>query len=403
MHPIIEVKGLWKEYQRGAQKEQYLSLRNQLFKNLKPQKKKEAFWALEDINFKVEQGDSLAIIGRNGAGKSTLLKILSKITPPTKGEITLRGRLAALLEVGTGFHPELTGRENIYLNGSILGLERKEINRQFDAIVDFSGVESSLDTPLKHYSSGMQLRLAFSVAAHLEPEILVVDEVLAVGDSTFQQKCIEKMMEVTQSGRTVLFVSHNIQAIKNLCNTGILLKEGLFDYSGSIDDTINHYLNQGEIIDTNSTVINCKFLERKNSIKNIEVIELKFNKRRFAPYDSFVVQLKLSEQTNEKFNEMFISVNVRDNLGQSIYHLSNVFKNILVNHVDGNIYELSMDQMKLKPGIYEIGYFIRANEEIQDWVPSATHIEILDGNIYGYSNSDVISGIIQPNFEFNIR
>src|SRR5690554_2262959 len=241
MKPIIEVKGLWKEYRRGAQKEKYLSLRDQVFKSFKPAAKKDRFNALEDINFEVNPGDSLAIIGKNGAGKSTLLKILSRITPPTKGEVVLRGRLASLLEVGTGFHTELTGRENVYLNGSILGLGRAEINQQFDAIVDFSGVEAFLNTPLKHYSSGMQLRLAFAVAAHLEPEILVIDEVLAVGDSAFQQKCIQKMTEVSQSGRTIIFVSHNMQAVRNLCEAGILLDDGRIKTMGDINDIIEEY------------------------------------------------------------------------------------------------------------------------------------------------------------------
>src|SRR5690554_1125026 len=244
MKSIIEVKGLWKEYQRGAQKEKYLNLRDQVFKSLKPTAKKDTFNALEDINFEVYPGDSIAIIGKNGAGKSTLLKILSKITPPSRGEIILRGRLASLLEVGTGFHPELTGRENVYLNGSILGLGRAEINRQFDAIVNFSGVEAFLDTPLKHYSSGMQLRLAFAVAAHLEPEILVIDEVLAVGDSAFQQKCIEKMTEVSRSGRTLLFVSHNLQAVRNLCHTGILLDHGRIVAEGPVENVLNVYSNK---------------------------------------------------------------------------------------------------------------------------------------------------------------
>src|SRR5687768_14463351 len=179
----------------------------------------EDFWALKDLNFEIEKGDRVGIIGRNGAGKSTLLKVLSRITEPTTGKVSIKGRVASLLEVGTGFHPELTGRENIFLNGAIMGMSRAEIKRKFDEIVDFSGVERFLDTPVKRYSSGMYVRLAFSVAAHLEPEILVVDEVLAVGDAEFQRKCLGKMQDVSKSeGRTVLFVSHNMAAIQNLCN-----------------------------------------------------------------------------------------------------------------------------------------------------------------------------------------
>ena len=186
----------------------------------------EEFWALKDVNFDIQQGDRVGIIGRNGAGKSTLLKILSRITEPTSGRVRIRGRVASLLEVGTGFHPELTGRENIFLNGAILGMSKAEITRKFDEIVAFAEVERFLDTPVKHYSSGMYVRLAFAVAAHLEPEILIVDEVLAVGDAQFQKKCLGKMESAGSEGRTVLFVSHNMVAIKSLCSTGIVLNKG---------------------------------------------------------------------------------------------------------------------------------------------------------------------------------
>ena len=204
----------------------------------------EEFWALNDVSFEIKQGDRLGIIGRNGAGKSTLLKILSRITEPTTGRISIKGRVASLLEVGTGFHQELTGRENIFLNGAILGMGRAEIKRKFDEIVDFSGVEKFLDTPVKRYSSGMYVRLAFSVAAHLEPEILVVDEVLAVGDEEFQKKCLGKMKDVSsEDGRTVLFVSHNMGVIAQLCNKAMLLNKGRLEVAGKTDDVIHHYIN----------------------------------------------------------------------------------------------------------------------------------------------------------------
>ena len=199
-------------------------------------------WSLRDINFEIEQGDAVGIIGRNGAGKSTLLKLLSRVTKPTTGSIYTKGRIASLLEVGTGFHPEMTGRENIYLNGAILGMTRKEITRKFDEIVDFSGVERYIDTPVKRYSSGMYVRLAFAVAAHLESEILIVDEVLAVGDAEFQKKCLGKMGDVSKGeGRTVLFVSHNMAAVKELCNQGILLNQGRIEYKGSALETVIEY------------------------------------------------------------------------------------------------------------------------------------------------------------------
>lgn len=201
-------------------------------------------WALKDINFSIEQGDVVGIIGKNGAGKSTLLKLLSRVTTPTVGEINVCGRIASLLEVGTGFHPEMTGRENIYLNGAIMGMTKAEITRKLDEIIDFSGCERYIDTPVKRYSSGMTVRLGFSVAAHLEPEILVVDEVLAVGDAEFQKKAIGKMQDVSKGeGRTVLFVSHNMAAVRNLCQKGVVLRDGMTDFIGTADEAINHYLN----------------------------------------------------------------------------------------------------------------------------------------------------------------
>lgn len=203
---------------------------------------KEEFWALKDINLEVKQGDRLGLIGANGAGKSTLLKVLSRITEPTTGVVKVKGRMASLLEVGTGFHPELTGRENIFLNGAILGMNKHEIRRHFDAIVDFAGINKFLDTPVKRYSSGMYVRLGFAIAAHLEPEILVVDEVLAVGDADFQKKSIGKMRDVSNSGRTLIFVSHNLTAVQGLCDTGAYLRNGELIKSGKIDDVINEYV-----------------------------------------------------------------------------------------------------------------------------------------------------------------
>lgn len=238
----IKVENLSKKYQighgqSGSLRETLSGLWHNTFGGKSPDV--EEFWALRDINFEIKQGEAVGIIGRNGAGKSTLLKLLSKITYPTTGKITMNGRVSSLLEVGTGFHPELTGRENIYLNGTILGMSRKEVKSKFDEIVDFSGVEKFLDTPVKRYSSGMYVRLAFAVAAHLEPEILIIDEVLAVGDAEFQKKCIGKMGEVTKEGRTVLFVSHNMTAIQNLCSRAILIKSGNL----IADDNINNVLN----------------------------------------------------------------------------------------------------------------------------------------------------------------
>lgn len=257
----IKVENLGKSYQIGhnlARNERYTALRDVITHNAKNLARKtrdmfqgkaivqgdevEEFWALKDLNFEIKQGDRVGIIGRNGAGKSTLLKILSRITEPTNGRITLNGRVASLLEVGTGFHPELSGRENIFLNGAILGMSRGEIQRKFDEIVEFAEVEKFLDTPVKRYSSGMYVRLAFAVAAHLEPEILVVDEVLAVGDVAFQKKCLGKMDEVSKEGRTVLFVSHNMAAIKRLCCRAVLLTSGKLKKFAETSEVIDEYL-----------------------------------------------------------------------------------------------------------------------------------------------------------------
>jgi lipopolysaccharide transport system ATP-binding protein len=254
--PIIEVKNLSKQYQIGVDRT-YKTLSESVMTGFRHpirtlralRAPSDTFQALRDVNFEVEPGEVLGIIGRNGAGKSTLLKVLSRITYPTEGEIVMRGRVGSLLEVGTGFHPELTGRENIYFNGAILGMKKREIDDKFEEIVKFSGVEKFLDTPVKRYSSGMNVRLAFSVAAHLEPEILLVDEVLAVGDAEFQKKCLGKMGEVASEGRTVLFVSHNMAAVSSLCNRAILLNSGQINSDGPTDEILSMYLdnqnNQG--------------------------------------------------------------------------------------------------------------------------------------------------------------
>lgn len=261
--PVIKAEGLGKRYIIGHKGPSgYKTFREQMLRhvhNFYSRTKKmisgqevlegdevEEFWALKDLNFEIKKGDRVGIIGKNGAGKSTLLKVLSRITEPTTGKVLIKGRVASLLEVGTGFHHELTGRENIFLNGAIMGMSRAEIKRKFDEIVSFSGVEKFLDTPVKRYSSGMYVRLAFSVAAHLEPEILVVDEVLAVGDAEFQNKCLGKMQDVSSSeGRTVLFVSHNLMALSSLCNKGIYLKNGQIRTQGGIEEALSQYTREG--------------------------------------------------------------------------------------------------------------------------------------------------------------
>ncbi|QQS47659.1 MAG: ATP-binding cassette domain-containing protein [Acidobacteriota bacterium] len=251
MKPIIRVQNLSKQYRIGARQAAYGTLRDSIAGALRNPfrrngSEENTIWALKDVSFDVMPGEVVGIIGRNGAGKSTLLKILSRITEPTTGEIDIYGRVGALLEVGTGFHMELTGRENIYLNGAILGMSHTQIRRRFDEIIDFAGIEKFLDTPVKHYSSGMFMRLAFSVAAHLEPEILAIDEILAVGDSEFQKKCLGKIGEVAKQGRTVLFVSHNMQAVSTFCTQGIYLLNGAVAAKGQINDVVSCYLGDVE-------------------------------------------------------------------------------------------------------------------------------------------------------------
>src|SRR5436309_1717009 len=247
MPAAIKTEGLSKQYQIGQLRPAYGTLRDSVVHGIKRlrtghvHEPRETIWALKDVSFEAQQGDVIGVIGANGAGKSTLLKILSRITTPTEGRAEIRGRVGSLLEVGTGFHPELTGRENIYLNGSILGMKRGEINRNFDAIVEFSGVEKFIDTPVKRYSSGMYVRLAFSVAAHFEPEVMIVDEVLSVGDADFQRRSIGRMETIGNSGRTVLFVSHNLQGILQLCDRAILLQDGRVVRNGPTPEVVAHY------------------------------------------------------------------------------------------------------------------------------------------------------------------
>lgn len=316
MKPILEVNNIVKEFQIGGPAEPYLSLRDVL---TRPFKKfnggdKNIFRALDDVSFQVMPGESLGIIGRNGAGKSTLLKVLSRITPPTSGTIICRGRVASLLEVGTGFHPELSGRENIYMNGSILGMKKAEISKHFDAIVEFSGVEKFLDTPLKRYSSGMQLRLAFAVAAHLEPEILVIDEVLAVGDAEFQRKCLGKMDEVSKSGRTILFVSHDLSAVSTLTSRCIFLEKGTVKCIDKTSVAISQYTSRQE----SGSLFEMPAIAGKPSIVKVEM-----HTSEKGMVHSFGAPLKLDFTLNmpaPAVESMAISVQIMDNLNHPILY-----------------------------------------------------------------------------------
>ena len=287
---VIRAEGLGKRYIIGhqAQREPYVALRDVIAQAARNVFTKagspfgsrglsgtttEEFWALKNVSFEVRRGEVMGIIGRNGAGKRTLLKVLSRIAEPTEGRVTIKGRVSSLLEVGTGFHPELSGRENIYLNGAILGMTRSEIKRKFDEIVDFAEIEKFLDTPVKRYSSGMYVRLAFAVAAHLEPEILIVDEVLAVGDAEFQKKCLGKMSEVAGGGRTVLFVSHNMDAVRRLCVSGLLLSSGVVEFAGKTEECIERYVSQLANLEASHTIEFAKQSPKRPHLLRIEMFD----------------------------------------------------------------------------------------------------------------------------------
>ena len=338
MKPILEIQNVSKKFLIRHEKKPYLSLRESMMGIFrKDSSTNEEFFALKDVSFSVQPGESLGIIGKNGAGKSTLLKILSKITPPSSGKIVVRGRIASLLEVGTGFHPELSGRENIYLNGSILGMKRKEIAAKFDEIVDFSGTEKFLDTALKHFSSGMQLRLAFSVAAFLEPEILVIDEVLAVGDAEFQKKCIGKMEDVSKSGRTILFVSHNMNSINNLCKSALLLSQGtVFNY-GTTENIIAAYLSLGNQNDFTKTYEN-------KPVKSVSIQQV-----------NDVIVLKLKYAVKEELKIPVLGFTIKDGFGNTLFGSNPLYqraKQEILPSKQGEI-TVTIQQPKLWNGIYK--------------------------------------------------
>ncbi len=405
---IIQVENLGKKYLiKHQQQGSYTALRDVITDKVKSFGKRivspwnhnqsstysttEEFWALKDISFKVTQGEVIGIIGRNGAGKSTLLKIISRITGPTMGRIRINGRVASLLEVGTGFHPELTGRENIFLNGAILGMGKAEIKRKFDEIVTFAEIEKFLDTPVKRYSSGMYVRLAFAVAAHLEPEILLIDEVLAVGDVAFQKKCLGKMGNVAKEGRTVLFVSHNMNSIKRLCTTAILLNDGKVEYTGSANSTIHKYLN--ESINQNTIWGNDNYNNKCNYLKplklyacdeygNIIQNNVSRNDRLFIVFE---FDLKIKQR------DLTIGVSVFDENNQHLFRTLHTDSNENINE------ELKVGNNKI---ICELP---------KDVLNEGTYLIKLDGSIYKkswefnpFTNDDISIKIeVNGNFIFS--
>jgi lipopolysaccharide transport system ATP-binding protein len=377
---IIRVENVGKCYRlgRGRQQGRYQSLRDTLAnqakamgRNLVNSRRRKRvsehdsldFWALNDISFEVEQGQRVGVIGRNGAGKSTLLKLLSRITEPTRGRIRIRGRVASLLEVGTGFHPELTGRENIFLNGAVLGMSKVEIQRKFDEIVYFAEVEKFLDTPVKRYSSGMYVRLAFAVAAYLEPEILVVDEVLAVGDAQFQNKCIGKMKDVAHSGRTVLFVSHNMAAIRQLCDQSVLLDKGHVSFQGGVEEGVSRYLKVAE---------NGGGYQGRINVHGIELLDAFLEDTATSDRMAAIMfdrdyRLHLRFRAHEKLTQVGIVVRIYDAVGTLVSSICTPEEDIAPFLLDGDIeVRFNLPRVQLMPGPYRISIFVyRANDPVE--------------------------------------
>lgn len=369
----------------------------------------EFVWALRDIDFKVEQGDVLGIIGRNGAGKSTLLKLLSKVTSPTTGTIKARGRLGTLLEVGTGFHPEMTGRENIYLNGAILGMSKQEISSKLDEIVDFSGCERYIDTPTKRYSSGMTVRLGFAVAAFLEPEILVVDEVLAVGDAEFQKKAIGKMQDVSQGeGRTVLFVSHNMNSIRKLCNKGLLLNNGMVQYSGDIESTVDKYISLGMDKYRGQSIA---LLPRQGRCSG----KVRFTGIEFIGKDGTLSSPRCGEYLKIRFNLNVsepgydgcrLSFDFADAYGTK---LSTFPTDALVDGVRleaGNrIVECIIPKFPLTEGVYRLSLWCAIGKETADYIESLITMEVVGDDFFKLgrkSSQNLLGRIVLCDYSWNI-
>lgn len=393
----IRIQGVSKKYTIGKQKDG--SLRGTLASLFSKSKSQQTeFMALKDVSFTVKQGEVVGIIGKNGAGKSTLLKVLSQITKPSSGRIELNGRVASLLEVGTGFHPELTGRENVFLNGTILGMTRKEVAAKFDEIVAFSGVEKFIDTPVKHYSSGMYVRLAFAVAAHLEPEILIIDEVLAVGDAEFQKKCLGKMKDVAGEGRTVLFVSHDLAAVKQLCTKGVLLNEGNVSFIGSIDDAVGRYNDKA--VEDKLFYDFSDYAKRNRGNKFGIVDAIAINKLVFNPQDDLILTLNYSVIEDSAVGQNAdISIFVLDSYRNCIYHFNSLAKGIQFKN-DSKV-NFKIPTINLQKGIYSLSINVASSMMEYDYIEDAISFEIMADP--AASNSVSFSGRVYKDFDLSIE
>lgn len=397
---VIKIENLGKKYIIGHELQrrgQYVTLRDVIAnkakrvfsfgRNGKPDPTREEFWALKDVSFEVKQGDRLGIIGRNGAGKSTLLKALSRIVEPTTGKISIKGRVASLLEVGTGFHPELRGRENIYLNGAILGMSKAEIKKKFDEIVAFSEIEKFLDTPVKRYSSGMYVRLAFAVAAHLEPDILVVDEVLAVGDAQFQKKCLGKMEDVATEGRTVLFVSHNMTAIVALCPRVLLITEGHITLDGAAQNVVQDYIGQYQAASSAESLRERRDRRGDGCIRMVDVgFGTPDNPERgfwITGQDAFI-HLGYEGLPDQMYRNVEIAVGVSKLDQVPLLYLGTkvVRQDIdLVRGLQSSVCRIK--RLPLEPGRYSITVEIQQNGIIVDHVQAAAIVDVAEGDYYG--------------------
>ncbi|MEC4813841.1 MAG: ABC transporter ATP-binding protein [Scytonema sp. PMC 1069.18] len=367
---------------------------------------KEEFWALKDVSFEIKQGDRVGIVGRNGAGKSTLLKILSRITEPTKGSIRIKGRVASLLEVGTGFHPELTGRENIFLNGAILGMSRAEIQSKFDEIVAFAEVEKFLDTPVKRYSSGMYVRLAFAVAAHLEPEILIVDEVLAVGDAQFQKKCLGKMQEVSEDyGRTVLFVSHNMDAIQRLCSQCIMLERGRLLAQSDTDSIILRYLSTNSFKALPNEWIDVSQVSRigTGEARFVKVQYSSLNpSAEFQPYSNGSLEFVLAIESNSTREVGSLGITLCDQFGNKLVNADSLSLGQTIKLQKGqNILKVKIEKVHLKPGTYTVALWL-ANpfaNQVFDYAEAAFELEMINLQAESLGIRPQGDGVVTCDFE----
>lgn len=360
----------------------------------------EEFWALNDVSFEVMPGDTIGIIGKNGAGKSTLLKILSKITPPTSGKIIGRGRIASLLEVGTGFHPELSGRENVFMNGSILGMRRAEILKNFDAIVDFAGIEKFIDTPLKHYSSGMQLRLAFAVAAFLENEILIIDEVLAVGDAEFQSKCMGKMGEVSKSGRTILFVSHQMGAIAQLCKKAIMLQKGKIVVNSDVNSVVNYYLSSNNTQDIKLDRREDLIWKSKNHFTDFQMMNsINEISREFKHDETYHILVRLHLPLYNDALE--IAISVYDRMKNRIFTIHEPLKKFKRNENEIGI-QINFPASFLTPGNYSwLMCILHEGIGIEDVHDDFSNFTIIDNGSKFYNYKPGSFGSVFVNYEIN--